>query len=338
MQLLRFFLQRLTRLILTLVSVELLVFLLVHAIPGSPWDSSQNQQRAMGNVFMDDKTMARRNQYFGLDLPLWRQFTRYLVGDVYADGTFVCGVVCGNLGPSTRQAGRSVEEILFQPPEGQDPWNSRFGYTFRLVVYSFGLVIVLGIPLGVASAWWAKSRFDQVVSNLFTSLASIPIFILGLLEILIFALWLKWTRVLPDWSAPKYWVIVTILLSIVPLTQMIRLTRAAMLNAMSGDYIRTARAKGLTRGQTIWKHVLPNALMSILSFLLPLVGELLAATFIIEGVFGFPGFGREYWDAIGDLDYAMIMGITFLYASGIALINLFLETSYKLLDPRVRTS
>ena len=333
---LNFFFQRAVRIILILASVELLVFLLVHAIPGSPWDTPSNQLKAMRNVFVDDKTMERRFKYFGLDLPLWRQFTRYLIGDVHEDGKFVCGVICGNLGPSTRQAGRSVQDILFRPPKGHGAWDSRVGYTIRLVSLSFAIVALLGIPLGVASAYWARSRFDQTLSTVLTTVVSIPIFILGLLGILIFASGLKWINVLPDWSEPKYWILPTILLSAIPLANLVRIARAAMLNAMSGDYIRTARAKGLTRAQTMWRHILPNSLISILTYLLPIFVELLAASFIIEAIFAFPGFGREYWDSITDLDYAMIMGITFLYACTITLANLFLETVYRLIDPRMR--
>lgn len=336
MQTLTFFLQRMARVVLILVSVELFVFLLVHAIPGSPWDTTENQFKALGNVFMSPATMARLNAHYGLDLPLWRQFTRYLIGDTHADGTFICGVVCGNLGPSTRQAGRSVQDILFRPPEGRSAWESHFGYTVRLVSYAFGIVAALGIPLGVASALWNRSRFERGVSAFFMFVTSVPVFVLGLLQIMIFASWLKWIKVLPDWSDPKYWILPTLLLAVIPLANMVRLTRASMLNAMGGDYIRTARAKGLTRSQTVWRHILPNALVSILTFLLPLFAELLAASFIIEGIFGFPGFGREYWDSIGDLDYAMIMGITFIYACAITLANLFLDTTYRLLDPRMR--
>jgi oligopeptide transport system permease protein len=335
-RILSFLLLRIMRVVLILVDVELMVFLLVHSIPGSPWDTPDNQLKAMRNVYMNEVTLAKRNQYFGLDLPLWRQFTRYLIGDIHADGEFICGVVCGNLGPSTRQMGRTVQDILFSAPDGQGAWNSHFGYTVRLISYAFGIITLLGIPLGVVSALWAKSRFDRSVSTAFTIVASIPVFVLGLLEILIFASWLKWVKVVPDWSEPQYWIIPSVLLAIIPLASMIRLTRAAVLNAMSGDYIRTARAKGLTRAKTIWKHVLPNALISILTFLLPLFAELLAGSFIIEGIFAFPGFGREYWEAIGDLDYAMIMGITFIYACGITFSNLILETTYKLIDPRMR--
>ena len=163
-----------------------------------------------------------------------------------------------------------------------------------------------------------------------------PVFVLGLLNIMVFASWLKWIKVLPDWSQPKYWIIPTLLLAVIPLANMTRLTRTAMLNAMGGDYIRTARAKGLRRITTIWKHVLPNALISILTFLLPLFAELLAASFIIEGIFGFPGFGREFWESIGDHDYAMIMGIAFIYACAITFANLFLDTIYRLIDPRLK--
>jgi ABC-type dipeptide/oligopeptide/nickel transport system permease component len=337
---LNFVIQRLARILLILISVELLVFLLIHIVPGSPWDSPSNQlgnRRNVQNSFIDAGTMARLNKYYGLDLPLWRQFTRYFIGDKDSDGSFICGVVCGNLGPSVRQGGRNVQDILFQPPEGQGPWNSRVGYTLRLVSCAFAVVTLLGLPLGVASAFQARSWFDKTLSTILTTIASIPIFVLGLLSILIFASGLKWIKVIPDWSQPRYWIIPTTLLVLIPLTSMVRLTRAAMLNAMSGDYIRTARAKGLTRAKTMWVHVLPNASITILTFLLPVFVELLAASFIIEAIFGFPGFGREYWDAIADLDYGRIMGITFLYACGIGFTNLILEIAYRSIDPRMRS-
>lgn len=332
--------QRIARALFILVSVQLLVFLLVHAIPGNPWDTPDAQlgsQRALAQSYVDEITLARLSKHYGFDLPLWRQFTRYMIGDVYEDGKFICGLVCGNLGLSVKQKGRSVQDLLFQPPKGQSPWNSRAGYTVRLVTYSFVIVALLGVPLGVTSAFWARSWFDKALSTLLTSVASLPIFILGLLSLMIFASGLNWINVLPDWTQPEYWIIPTALLVIIPLANMVRLTRASMLDAMSGDYIRTARAKGLTRAQTIWKHVLPNALITILTFLVPIFVELLAASFIIEAIFSFPGFGREYWDAIRDLDYGRIMGITFLYACGIIFTNLFLEAVYRLIDPRMRS-
>lgn len=334
---LNFILPRVFRVILVLTLVELSVFLLVHSIPGNPWDTPSNQLKALRNVSMDETALAARSHYFGLDLPLWRQFSRYLIGDTHDDGNFICGLICGNLGPSTRQVGRSVQDILFRQT-GKGNWDSRIGYTVRLVTYSFSIVSLLGIPIGVASAFWAKSFFDRFISTLFTSAAAIPTFVLGLLGILVFASALKWVKVIPDWSKPKDWILPVILLSIVPLSNMIRLTRATVLNEMQGDYIRTARAKGRTRTEAMWMHILPNALLSILTFLFPVFVELIAASFIIEGTFGFPGFGREYWDSISTLDYAMIMGITFLYACSITFVNLFLETIRWVIDPRTQKS
>jgi ABC-type dipeptide/oligopeptide/nickel transport system permease component len=335
---LNFFLGRAARILLILVSVQLLVFLLIHAVPGSPWDPSTINLQAMSNLAVSDTTLAYRARYFGLDQPLWRQFTRYMVGDVYEDGNFVCGLVCGNMGPSIRHVGRDVKDVLFRPPKGHGFWDSRFGYSIRLISLSFAVVTLMGIPLGVAAAYWARSRFDQLLSTVLTSVSSIPIFILGLLGIILFASGLKWINVLPHWDEPKYWVLPTILLAAVPLANLVRIARAAMLNAMSGEYIRTARAKGLTRAQTMWRHILPNALITILTYLLPVFVELLAASFIIEGVFSFPGFGYEYWNSIISHDFALIMGITFLYACGFALANLVLETVARSLDPRMRVA
>ena len=167
-----FFLGRAARILLILLSVEILVFLLIHSIPGSPWDSNSDRVRAMSNMFVDTKTLERRGHYFGMDLPLWRQFTRYIIGDVHENGNFVCGVVCGNLGPSLRHVGRTVQDVLFRPPKGHGFWDSRFGYTIRLVSLSFAIVALSGIPLGVAAAYWARSRFDQILSTVLTSVTS----------------------------------------------------------------------------------------------------------------------------------------------------------------------
>ena len=117
---LSFILRRIARALLILASVELLVFLLVHSIPGNPWDTPENvfgARRGLTNLVIDTTTVARLKQHYGLDLPLWRQYTRYLIGDYDANGAFVCGLVCGNMGPSTRQGGRCVEDMLFSPPK-----------------------------------------------------------------------------------------------------------------------------------------------------------------------------------------------------------------------------
>jgi oligopeptide transport system permease protein len=122
----------------------------------------------------------------------------------------------------------------------------------------------------------------------------------------------------------------------VPMANLARVARTSILDAMHGDYVRTARAKGLTRLRTMLFHVLRNALIPIVTFLGATLMEIFAGSFIVENLFSFPGFGREYWLAILALDYPMIMGLTLLYATGIIFTNLLIETLYGLIDPRVR--
>ena len=132
---LRFLLARVLRMIAVLVGVTLITFLLMHAIPGNPWSNYSSSPRMMFGGVSDKLLQRQLSHRFGLDLPLWRQFTRYVIGDFNADGSFFCGAVCGNLGPSIQQRGRSVKDVLFGPPEGMTFWKSRFGYSIRLVMF-----------------------------------------------------------------------------------------------------------------------------------------------------------------------------------------------------------
>ena len=149
---LQFLLTKFLRVITVLVGVTLISFLLMHAIPGNPWSNYSSSPRMMLGLSIDKPFQRELNRRFGLDLPLWRQYTRYIIGDFDEDGSFFCGVVCGNLGPSIQQRGRSVQDILFGPPEGMTFWQSRFGYSIRLVLFGSLLAAGLGIPLGILSA------------------------------------------------------------------------------------------------------------------------------------------------------------------------------------------
>ena len=132
-----------------LLGATLVIFLLLHTIPGNPLRNFSAAQRAMDNYAFNDAVLREVNRRFGLDLPLWHQFTRYVIGDKI-DGEFVCGVICGNLGPSTSQKGRSVESILFSAPVGKTFWESQFGYSIRLGVYGFHDCYPFWSPFGVS--------------------------------------------------------------------------------------------------------------------------------------------------------------------------------------------
>jgi oligopeptide transport system permease protein len=333
----RFLLARLGRVIAVLLGATVITFLLMHAVPGNPWADYSSSPRMMTGLPVDKPLQRELMRRFGLDLPLWRQFTRYIIGDVQ-DGRWECGAVCGNLGPSTRQRGRSVQEVLFEPPEGRGAWESRFGYSVRLVLLGSIIAVGLGIPLGLLSATRSRSAIGRAISVGLAALVSIPNFVLGLLGIILLASWLKLIPVLPDWGRPSHWVFPAIVLAAMPMASIARVTHATLVNTLSEDYVRTARAKGLTPARVLLVHVLRNALNPIITFLGPTCLEMFIGLIVVENLYAFPGFGREYADAILQLDYPMIMGLTLLYATGIALVQIGIEVLAEIVDPRLRTS
>jgi oligopeptide transport system permease protein len=333
----QFLLKKLLWMIIVLVGVTMITFLLMHAIPGNPWSNYSNSPRAMQGLSIDKALEKQLYQRFGLNLPLWRQYTRYMIGDFDDDGIFFCGAVCGNLGPSIQQGGRSVQHILFAPPEGKTFQNSRFGYSIRLVLYSSLIVVGLGVLLGILSVTKAKGTRNSISVGL-AALISIPNFVLGLLTIIVLASGLKLMKVLPDWNIPSSWIVPAFVLAVMPMASIARVTQASLQNIMNEDYIRTARAKGLTQTRVMLVHVLRNALVPILTFMGPTLMEMFTGLLIVENLYSFPGFGREYWNAVLNLDYPLIMGLTLIYATGIVLVNVLVEVLGEMLDPRIRAT
>lgn len=327
--------RRLLTLISTLFGVVLLAFLLARLVPGNPWVRT-NQQRVMMNFIRDSAGVETLNRRFGLDLPLWRQFTRYVLIDIDENGELTCGLLCGDLGPSFRQRGSRIQEILFEAPEGKTFWQSRFSYSVRLVSLAFLIAALVGVPLGVAAARRQNTIFDRTVSVLSAMGMGVPNFVIGLPLIILFASGLGWISVIPRWNRPGDWILPAVVLALGPACILARLARASVLEVIRQDYIRTARAKGLFESMVLNRHVLRNALLPIITLLGPLGAELLAGSFVIEAMFGFPGFGREYWEAVANLDYPMLTGITLLYGLLIALTNLGVDLAYSILDPRLR--
>ena len=329
-------LKKFLRMITVLLGVTLITFLLMHAIPGNPWSNYSNSPRMLLNLGIDQPLQAELNHRFGLDLPLWHQYTRYVVGDFNEDGSFFCGAVCGNLGPSIQQGGRSVQDILFAPAEDKTLWESRFGYSMRLVLLGSLIATGFGILLGILSVTRSKSTGTRISVGL-AALISIPNFVLGLLTIIVLASGLKIMKVLPDWEYPSSWIVPALVLAVMPMAGIARVTHASLLNIMNEDYIRTARAKGLGRTRVMLVHVMRNALVPIITFLGPTLMEMFTGLLIVENLYSFPGFGREYWSAVLSLDYPLILGLTLIYATGIMLVNVLIEILSEILDPRIRS-
>jgi oligopeptide transport system permease protein len=176
-----FLFRRVLWLIPVIVIVSGITFILMHNAPGGPWDRDPSMRE------VDAVTQRRLSEYYGLNKPLWRQFTAYLVGDVSTGGKFVCGLICGNMGPSYRVRGMSVQQYLFSPPLGKNFFYSRFGYSIRLGLFALLIAVGVGLPIGVISALKQNTWFDYLSLFLTTIGISVPSFVIAIFLIIIFA-------------------------------------------------------------------------------------------------------------------------------------------------------
>lgn len=313
-----------------LLLVALITFVLMHQAPGGPWDRDLNRRQ------VDAKTQELLNKKFGLDKPLFFNTS----GGNPLDSQFfnyVWGALQGDLGPSYRQRGRTVQEILFKPPTGKVLWESRFGYSLRLGILALIVAAILGVPLGVIAALRRNTIVDYTALFLSTVGISVPSFVFAIFLIIVLAGYLNIFKIIQrDWSNPSAWIVPAVVLGFGTFAYITRLTRSSMLEVMGQDYIRTAQAKGLSGRVVITRHMLRNALIPVLTILGPALAALVTGSFIIETMFGFPGSGREYVQAISNRDYSMIMGTTLVYAVLIAASNLTVDVLYNFLDPRIK--
>ena len=327
----KFLIRRLLWLIPVILVVSTITFLLMHAAPGGPWDRDLSARQ------VDPRTQEMLNEYYGLDKPLWRQYMAYLIGDVNSEGKFDCGLICGDLGPSYRQRGLTIQQILFMPPEGKGFFYSRAGYSLRLGVFALIFAIIIGIPAGVIAALKQNTWIDYLSLFIVTIGISVPNFVMAIFLIIIFASGLHMVSIVPtSWDEVSVWILPTVILGFNTMARTARLTRSSMLEVMRQDYIRTARSKGLAEGVVVFRHMIKNSLIPVVTILGPALAALVTGSFIIEQMFGFPGMGRAYVTAIGQRDYTMIMGTTLIYAVLVALANVSVDIVYVFLDPRIR--
>jgi oligopeptide transport system permease protein len=327
----KYIIRRLLWLIPVILVVSAITFILMHSAPGGPWDRDLNARQ------VDENTQRLLNDYYGLDKPLWRQFTAFLIGDTNEAGKFVCGLVCLNLGPSYRHRGVTIQEMLFKPPDGETFADSKFGFSMRLGLLSLAMAIVIGIPVGVISALKQNTWVDYLSLFIVTVGISVPSFVMAIFLIILFGATLHWLPIVPtNWDSVNVWLMPAVVLGFGTLARTARLTRGSMLEVTRMDYIRTARAKGLNERVVIYRHMIKNALIPTVTFLGPALAGLVTGSFIIETMFSFPGMGREYVTAIQNRDYSMIMGTTLIFSILVAVANLSVDVIYVFLDPRIR--
>jgi oligopeptide transport system permease protein len=300
-----FLFRRILTIFATLFVLATLTFFLLRIVPGGPFDSDKA---------LPPDIKANVEAKFGLDKPLPVQYFNYLSGMTRFD-----------FGPSFKYIGRSVSEIILDT----------LPTSMELGIYSLFLAIALGIPLGILSAYKQNTWVD--FSAMFIAVAgiSLPSYFVAAMLIYVFSLRLN---LLPPalWEEWVHKILPTITLGTRPAALIARLTRAALLESIRSDYVRTARAKGLSESKVILKHALRNSLIPVVTLIGPLAAYVLTGTFVIEYVFAIPGMGKYFIDAVTNRDYPLIMGVTMVYGFTLVMANLLVDIAYVIIDPRIR--
>jgi peptide/nickel transport system permease protein len=305
---LTFLARRTLLLIPILFGVSIITFMMIHLVPGDP------VQIMLGHSPSGTDVAALRHQ-LGLDQPLPVQYGNYIVNALH-----------GNLGTSIRSGRPVVAEI-----------GDRFPATLQLTLSAMVIAVVLGVGIGTLAAASRKRFVDNLLMLVATMGVSLPTFWLGLLLIYFFALQLGWFPVLSDTSL-RGLVLPAITLALPGAAVLARVTRASLVEVLHQDYIRTARAKGLTRSRVIWRHALRNGLIVVLTIAGLQFGGLMAGSVIVETVFGRTGLGSFVVNAIQARDYPDIQGVVLVIASFYVVINLIIDVLYGLINPRIRVS
>jgi oligopeptide transport system permease protein len=319
---LRFLARRAAWFALTTWVVITLAFVLLRAAPGGPFS---NERKLHPSV-----EAALREQYH-LDWPLWKQYLQTL-GPLNLDergwlgdgAEPFGGLLAGDFGPSMQHRDVSVNDVL----------ASSLPISITLGSLALALALVLGLSAGVASAHSPGSKLDQLVRALATSGLVLPNFVLASLLVLVFAFWIP---VLPvaGFGTPRHLVLPSIALALPFAAYIARLSRAGLLETLSKDYIRTARAKGASRARILWRHALRGALAPVVSYLGPAAAGVLTGSLVIERIFAIPGAGTHFIASALNRDYTLAMGVTVVYAVLVFGFNTLVDVAYTLLDPRL---
>ena len=204
---LAYFIRRILWFIPVLLVVSAITFVLMRNTPGGPWDRDLEARQ------VDPNTQKLLNEYYGLNKPLWRQYVAYVIGDFDKERAFICGIVCGNLGPSYRVRGRTVQDILFEPPEGKGFSDSRFGYSARLGLIALAIAIAIGMPVGMMAALGQNTWRDYLGLFIATGGISVPSFVMGIFLIIIFGSWLHLVSIVPrSWDKIDVWILPALVL------------------------------------------------------------------------------------------------------------------------------
>lgn len=305
-KMLTYILKRFLMALLTIFLVIAITFFVMHAIPASPFSSEKAKS---------DAVIAALEAKYGFDKPVTVQFWNYLVN-----------ILHGDFGLSTGWVGNTVMELIL----GGFSYSARIGFTAGLIA------IVLGVILGSVAAIRRDKFLDKIIQVITTALVSMPSFVMATILLLVFALQLNWLPSLGN--QPGGLVLPIISLSLYPMAYVTKLQRSSMLDVLGQDYIRTARAKGVSNTGVIFRHALKNTLTPVITYAGPMMAYILTGSMVVENIFSVPGLGRLFTNSMLRTDYMMIMGVTIFLATMIILMNFLGDILYKVVDPRIDLS
>ena len=299
-----YILKRVLLALLTVWVVITITFFVSRAVPGGPF---------LGEKAISAAAQAALEAKYGLDKPVMEQYITYLT-DIVTKFDF---------GPSLKQRGQDVIDII----------SRGLAVSAKLGVAAAAIATVFGVVMGAVAALKRNTVLDRSIMVFSTACVSMPSFIMGSLLLLVFAL--KLNLVPANGTTAAGLILPIITLSLSPMANITRLTRSSMLDVLGQDYIRTAKAKGVSGMKIIFKHALKHALIPVITYIGPMLAYIVTGSLVVEKIFAVNGIGRAFVGSITDRDYPLIMGTTIVLASLIVIMNLVSDILYKVVDPRI---
>ena len=319
-----FFIKRVLLACVAVFIIATLTFSMLRLLPGGPFD----EEKALPHQVK--KNIEKK---YGLDQPLMTQYWNYIKG-----------LLRGHLGYSYKYEGREVRAII----------GEAFPVSLKLGFYALLLSFLIGIPLGLIAASNHGTKTDSMVMMAAISGISLPSFLTA--PILIYILSFGWpiNKLFPEfhqtlieadillpaalWHSPRHYLLPVVTLGIRPAAFIARLTRASVLDVIHSDFVRTARSKGLSEKVILYRHVLRNSLVPVLTYAGPLTAGILSGSFVVEIIFAIPGIARYFVQGVFSRDYPLIMALTLLFSIMLIFANLIVDILYKVVDPRIEVS
>ena len=300
---LKYVVKRVFLAIVTLLIICAITFFAMNAIPGGPFD---------GEKAVSEEVRAALERRYNLDKPVPEQFVIYMNNLLH-----------GDFGISLK-TGREIKTVI----------GESFLVSAKLGGMAIVVAVILGVIFGSIAALTRNRLPDRLIIFFSTLLTSLPSFVLGTLLLLVFCVKLGWV---PVWSVDnRNYVLPVISLAAYPMAYITRLTKTSMLDVMGQDYVRTARAKGVSTLKVIFKHTLRNALIPVITYVGPMTASILTGSLVVEQIFTIGGLGAKFVDGITNRDYTLIMGTTIFLAVLMVTVNLLTDIVYKLIDPRIK--